>query len=326
MHRTVRAFFLGATFGAALAANVARADELYPSRAIRIVVPASVGTGIDAIARVLGQRMGQEWNVPVVVDNRAGASGNIGTAFVASSAPDGYTLLLTATLFVSNYTIYKSVAYDPIRDFVAVAPLATSVLALVSYPSAQASTAEKFVALAKARPGTIYYASPGAGTPHHLAMEMVKSAAGIDIVHVPYKGSAQAVQDVIGGQVAAMFLPVNVAMPLVESGKLTMLAAGSAQRSEFTPDVPSLSEALGVRDIATDFWYGLFVPARTPPAVVAALNAKVGSLLANPELVDTLRKLYIHPTGGSPADLDRIVRQDLVRYEKLVRETGIKLD
>jgi tripartite-type tricarboxylate transporter receptor subunit TctC len=198
----------------------AGAQEAWPAKPIRIVVPFTPGTGADILARTLGQRMGDDWKVGVVTDNRPGASGNIGTEAVATAAPDGYTLLMTANTIVLNRSLFKSIPYDPVKDFAPVAPLAIGRLALVTHPSVKAATVNEFVALARANPGTINYASPGNGTPHHLAMEVFRNATGITLVHVPYKGTAGAVQDLVGGQVGVMFLPVHVALPLVEAGKL----------------------------------------------------------------------------------------------------------
>ena len=309
-----------------LASGLAAAQETYPAKPVRIVVPFTPGTGIDILARSLGQKMGDDWKVGVVVENRPGASGNIGTEAVAKSAPDGYTLLMTASTFIMNRSLFKSIPYDPIADFAPVAPLAIGQLALVTNPSVKARTVKEFVALAKESPGAMTYGSPGNGTPHHLAMELLKATMGINLLHVPYKGTAGATQDLLGGQISAMFLPVHVALPLVTAGKLNMLAAGGTQRTAVTPDVPSLAEAVGVRDIDTDIWYGLFAPARTPPAVIGTLNRTVNKLLKNPEVADALEKQGLQPTGGTEEQLDRMTRTDLERWAKVVRDAKIQPD
>ena len=190
----------------------------------------------------------------------------------------------------------------------------------------KAKTVAEFIALAKANPGGLSYGSPGNGTPHHLAMELFKSKMGIDLLHVPYKGTAGATQDLLGGQINAMFLPVHVALPLVEAGKLTMLAAGGTQRSAVTPGVPSLAEATGVRDIDTDIWYGLYVPARTPAAIVAKLNGAMNTLLKSPEIADSLQKQGLVPTGGTSEQLAETTRTDLDRWVKVVRDAKIQPD
>ena len=310
----------------ALATGPALAQDTYPARPVKLVVPFTPGTGMDILARTLGQKMGDDWKVGVVVENRPGASGNIGTEAVAKSPPDGYTLLVTASTLVLNRSLLKSIPYDPIADFAPVVPLAIGQLALVTNPSVKARTVREFIALAKESPGAMSYGSPGNGTPHHLAMELFKANTGINLLHVPYKGTAGATQDLLGGQISAMFLPVHVALPLVTAGKLNMLAAGGTQRAFATPDIPSLAEATGIRDIDTDIWYALYAPARTPPAIIGTLNRTVNALLKNPEVADSLQKQGLQPTGGSPEQLDQITRTDLERWAKVVRDAKIQPD
>jgi tripartite-type tricarboxylate transporter receptor subunit TctC len=311
---------------AAFASTTAAAQEPYPSKPIKIVVPFTPGTGIDILARTLGQKMGDDWKATVLVDNRPGASGNIGTEAVAKSPPDGYTLLMTAATIVQNRSLFKTVPYDPIADFAPVAPLAIGRLALVTHPSVNGKTVQEFIALAKASPGKMNYGSPGNGTPHHLAMELFKSTTGINVVHVPYKGTAGAVQDLLGGQIQVMFLPVHVALPLVESGKLNMLAAGGTRRASATPNVPSLAEAAGVREIDTDIWYGLYAPARTPKDIVAKLNREMNALLRAPDVADALAKQGLQPTGGTAEQLDQMTKTDLERWTNVVRDAKIQAD
>jgi tripartite-type tricarboxylate transporter receptor subunit TctC len=310
----------------ALAIGAALAQDTYPVRPVKLVVPFTPGTGVDILARTLGHKMGDDWKVGVVVENRPGASGNIGTEAVAKSPPDGYTLLVTASTIVLNRSLFKSIPYDPIADFAPIAPLAIGQLALVTNPSVKAKTVKEFITLAKESPDVMSYGSPGNGTPHHLAMELFKAAAGIDLLHVPYKGTAGATQDLLGGQINAMFLPVHVALPLVKAGKLNMLAAGGTQRATVTPDIPSLAEATGIRDIDTDIWYGLYAPARTPPAIIGTLYRTVNALLKNPEVADSLQKQGLQPTGGTSEQLDQITRTDLERWAKVVRDAKIQPD
>lgn len=325
MHRELLASLAFAMIFASLA-GVAVAQESYPSKPIRIIVPFTPGTGIDILARTLGQRLGDEWKTAIVVENRPGASGNIGTEAVAKSPNDGYTLLMTANTIVLNRSLFKSIPYDPVSDFAPIAPLAIGRLALVVHPSVGVKTVNEFIALARRQPGRLNYGSPGNGTPHHLAMELFKSKTGIDVVHVPYKGSAGAVSDLVGGQIQAMFLPVHVALPFVESGKLDMLAAGGAERASATPKVPSLAEAAGVRDIDTDIWYALYAPAGAPAAVVNKLNGAMNALLKVPEVADSLAKQGLQPTGGTADALARLTSSDLERWSAVVREAGIHPD
>lgn len=307
-------------------AGIALAQDGYPGQPVKVIVPFTPGTGIDILARTLGQRIADDWKATIVVENRAGASGNIGTDAVAKAAPDGYTLLMTANTIVLNRSLFKSIPYDPVKDFAPVAPLAIGRLALVTHPSIDVKSVAEFVAKARTSPGKINYGSPGNGTPHHLAMELFKSTTGIDVVHVPYKGTAGAVQDLLGGQIGVMFLPVHVALTQVNAGKLVMLAAGGTQRAAATPNVPSLAEAVGVRDVDTDIWYGLYAPAGTPAGVIAKLNAAVNAQLKNTEVAELLGKQGLQATGGSSADLERITKTDLDRWAKVVRDAGIKAD
>ena len=310
----------------AASAAGAQAQESYPSRPIKLIVPFTPGTGIDILARTLGQKIGDDWNASVVVDNRPGASGNVGTEAVAKAPPDGYTLLTTASTIVLNRSLFKTIPYDPVKDFAPIAPLAVGRLALVINPSLPVKTAAEFIAYAKANPGKLFYGSPGNGTPHHLAMEVFKSSAGIEVTHVPYKGTAGAVQDLLGGQITVMFLPVHVAQPQVEAGKLKMLAAGGIQRASAAPNVPSLAEAAGVRDVDTDIWYGLYAPAGTPRDIVARLNTEVNRVLKDPATIDTLTKQGLQPLGGSPDELAKLTQSDLERWAKVVRDAKIQAD
>ena len=313
--------------GPALCAG-ASAQEAYPApgRSLRIIVPFSPATGIDILARTLGQKLGEHWKVGVVVDNRVGASGNIGTEAAAKSPPDGYTLLMTANTIVLNRSLFKKIPYDPIKDFAPVAPLAIASMALVTHPSLKAKSAADLIALAKASPGRINYGSPGNGTPHHLAMELFKNETGIVLTHVPYRGTGPAVTDLLGGQIGAMFLPIHVALPHVQGGKLDVLAAGSLQRTPVTPDVPSLAEATGVKNIDVDIWYAVYAPAGTPAEIVTRLNTEVNALLRQPDVRETLGKQGLAATGGTPDQLAQLTRNDLERWAKVVQAAKIEPD
>ena len=297
----------------------------YPNRPIRVIVPYTPGTGIDTLARVVGQKLSDRLKVAVVVDNRPGASGNIGTEAAAKAAPDGYTLLMTASTHVTNAALQASVPYDPVKGFTPIGPTAIGNLALVVHPSVPASSVKELVALANKEPGKLNYASPGSGTPHHLAMELFKLHFNVDLLHVPYKGTAGAVTDLLGGQVQVMFLPVHVALPQVQSGKLRMLAAGGAHRSPVTPNVPSLAEE-GVTDIDVDIWYALLAPPALPPEQVTILNTEVNAILRDPEVRDNLVKQGLNPLPGTPEDLARMIDTDLERWTRIVRAAKIKAD
>jgi tripartite-type tricarboxylate transporter receptor subunit TctC len=310
---------------ALFAPPAAQAQERYPSRPIRVIVPFTAGTGMDLLARTIGQKLSERLKVPVVVDNRAGASGNIGTEAVSKSAADGYTLLMTASTIVQNAALSRSVPYDPVRGFTPVGLAAIGNMALVVHPSVPAKSVTEFVALAKAQPGRLNYASPGSGTPHHLAMELFKLNFGIDIAHVPYKGTAGAVTDLLGGQLQAMFLPVHVALPHARAGKLRILAAGGSQRSPVTPELPSLAEE-GVRDIDVDIWYALFAPAALPRDIVSLLNTEMVAILTQSDVRDSLQKQGLNPVTGTPEELGKLVESDLERWTKVVRAAHISAD
>jgi tripartite-type tricarboxylate transporter receptor subunit TctC len=300
------------------------AQAQYPDRPVKVVVPFTPGTGIDILARVFAQKLQERLKTPVVVENRPGASGNIGTEAVAKAAPDGYTLLMTATTLVQSAVLHKRVPYDP-RALTPVGIAAIGNLALVAHPALPARSVAELVALARAQPGKLNYASPGNATPHHLAMELLKQHFGVQLVHVPYKGTAGAVADLLGGQVQLMFLPVHVALPQAQAGKLRMLASGGAQRAAATPEVPSLAEA-GVKEIDVDIWYALLGPAGLPRPVVALLSAELAAILAEPEVRAGLLKQGLSPLNGTPAELAKLIEADLERWGRVVREAKISVD
>src|SRR3954447_15916390 len=240
----------------------ARAVAQSPQHPIHLFVPFTAGTGPDLLARILGEELRQRWNQPVIVENKPGASGNIGTQQAARAAPDGQTLLVTVNTFVMNASLYRAIPYDPETSFVPIVEVATGVLALVVHPSLNVGSFAEFLAAARAKPGEINYASPGRGTPQHLAMELLKLTAQVDLTHIPYAGSAGAIKDLAGGHVSAMFLPVHTALPLVESGNIRILAVGSQTRAHQAPQVPTLAE-LGVTGFDVDLWYAVLAPAGT---------------------------------------------------------------
>ena len=258
-------------------------------RTITIVVPFTPGTGIDILARLLGEQIQKRWEQTVIIENKPGASGNIGSQQAARAEPDGHTLLMTVNTFVMNASLFKSLPYDPQKSFAPIIEVATGSLALVVHPSLAAATVSEFVAYAKARPDEINYASPGRGTPQHLAMELLKLNAGISLKHVPYSGSAGAVRDLVGGHVNAMFLPLHTALPLVADNQIRLLAVGSAARSAQAPDVQTLAEQ-GVSGFDVDLWYGLLAPAGTSPEIVARYNGVLNEILAQASVREALAK------------------------------------
>jgi tripartite-type tricarboxylate transporter receptor subunit TctC len=304
------------------AAGAAQAQ--YPNRPIKLVVPFTPGTGIDILARVFAQKLQERLKNPVVVENRPGASGNIGTEAVAKAPADGYTLLMTATTIVQSAVLNKSVPYDP-KAMTPIGLAAIGNLSLVAHPSVPAKSVAELVALAKAQPGRLNYASPGNATPHHLAMELLKLHFQVNLVHVPYKGTAGAVTDLLGGQIQLMFLPVHVALSQVKAGKLNMLTSGGAQRSPVTPSVPSLAEA-GVKDIDVDIWYALLGPAGLPREIVAQLNGELSAILRDADTRAGLLKQGLSPQTGTPAELAKLIETDLERWGRVVRDARISAD
>jgi tripartite-type tricarboxylate transporter receptor subunit TctC len=316
-----------AWLGAALLLPISlpAASQGYPDKPIRFIVPFTPGTGPDILARTLSEPMAKRLGEPIVVENKPGASGNIGTEQVATAAPDGYSLLFTVNTFSMAPALYKALPFDPVSDFTAVGEVAVGNLALVVNPALGVNSVAELVALAKSKPGVLNYASPGNGTPHHLAMELFKQRMGVDIVHVPYKGSAGAVTDVLANQVPMMFLPVHVALPYAKAGKLRILAVSGDKRSPLAPDLPTFKE-VGMPGFDVDLWYGLLAPAHTPPAIIARLNQEIAVALAQDDIRETLLKQGLIPVTSTPEALDALIRNDLVRWQGVVTQAKIKAD
>lgn len=308
--------------GALMTLALPQATAQVPGRPITIVVPFSPGTGIDILARALGAELSQRWGQPVIVDNKTGASGNIGTQFAARAVPDGNTVLMTAKPFVVNVSLFKSIPYDPVKSFEPIIKIATGSIVLAVHPSVPATSVQEFIRYAKAHPGEINYGSPGFGTPHHLGMELFKQAAGINLVHIPYKGTAGVVSDLIGNHVSAMFLPTHVALPFAEDKQIRILGVASKQRVPAAPDVPTLAEQ-GMPSVEVDLWFALLAPAGTPEDVVKRYNAIFNEFLHEPHMVSELAKQGLNVAGGSPEVLRELIAQDLVRWQKVIQSAGI---
>ena len=308
---------------AALSTNLAA--QGYPSKPIRYVVPFPPGGATDTLARVIGAKLSDAWGVPVVVENRPGAGGNVGTDLVAKSAPDGHTLLMAVNSHAINASLYSKLPYDPIKDFVPVILVATTPNVLVVNPSVPANSVQELIALAKARPGTLTFASAGAGSGAQLAGELFKALAKVDLTHVPYKGAAPAMTDLVGGQVSMSFIVYPVASPQIQAGKLRTLAVTSLGRSSLVPNVPAISEA-GLTGFDVVSWFGTLVPAGTPPAVVSRLNAEIGRSLQAPDVKEKMNAQGLELRGGTPAQLDAFIKADWDVWDKLIKSLGIRLD
>jgi len=309
----------------ALAWAAAAQAQGWPTQPVKIVVPFSPGTGMDILARTVGPKLAEMWGQPVVVDNRPGASGNLGANQVAKSAPDGYTLVMGASTLIINKTLYKDMLYDPIADLEPIGLAANASLLLVAHPKLGITTAGDLIAQAKAKPGVLVYGSPGIATPHHMAMELFKARAGIDIVHIPFSATGPAVTQLLGGEVPIMFLPVHVAIAHVKAGKLVALAAGGAKRHPLAPDVPTLAE-LGLRNANTDIWYALWAPARTPTAIVNRIDTDMQKALAMPDVREALAKQGMQELTSSPAELRALMEADVVRWAEVVKAAGIRAE
>ncbi|HEX8165365.1 MAG TPA: tripartite tricarboxylate transporter substrate binding protein [Beijerinckiaceae bacterium] len=319
---TLRSFVRAAAVLLAAFTLAPAAAQRLSDRTIFIVVPFTPGTGIDVLARLVGEELRQRWNQPVVVENKPGASGNIGTQAASRAEPDGHTIMMTVNTFVMNASLFKSLPYDPVRSFESIVEVATGALALAVHPSVPAKSVKELIASAKAKPGEIDYASPGRGTPQHLAMELFKLTAGVDLKHVPYTGSAGAVKDLVGGHVKAMFIPVHTVLPLAQDGQVRVLAIGSDRRSPMAPNVPTLAEE-GVAGFDVDLWYGLLAPAGTPKEIVQRYNAAVNEILGTPRVREALEKQGLVAVGGPPERFGDLVRKDLDRWARVVKDAGI---
>ena len=305
----------------ALFALGAAAQE-YPARPVRIIVPSPPGGGTDIVARVLAQHFARSFGQQFFVENKPGAGNMIGIEAVARSAPDGYTLLMTASTLALNSVLFKKVPYDPVRDFAPITLTATAPNVLLVHPSVPAQSLAEFIALAKAKPGALSYGTPGIGTSPHLSMELLKSMAGIDLQHVPYKGTAAAVTDVIGGQIAATFANALTAKPQVDAGRVRALAITGPRRIEALPGVPPVAEA-GVPGYEAMQWYGLLAPAGTPAAIVARLNGEALKALRSAEMKERLAADGAEPLGGSPAEFAALIRRELDKWTRVARAAGI---
>jgi tripartite-type tricarboxylate transporter receptor subunit TctC len=309
----------------ALCTSPAAFAQDYPARPVHIIVPYTPGTGADILARLLGPKLGERWKVGVPTENKPGATGNIGADFVAKAAPDGHTLLFVATSFGTTPALQKSLPFDPVKSFEPVALVATSGLVVVTHPQVAASSMKELIALAKRQPGKMHYSSPGNGGPQHLAMELIKLETGMDIVHVPYKGAAGALADVVGGHVEATIAAVQTAHPHVQSGRLRALAIMSAERSPAYPDVPTMKEQ-GLSDLEVETWYAAFAPANTPLQIVQKLNSDINAVLRDAQIREAIEKQGMTPVGGTPQRLGDLVRNELPRWNRVVSAAGIKAD
>jgi tripartite-type tricarboxylate transporter receptor subunit TctC len=321
IHRLGR--LLAAAVIAVLAVAGAQAQE-YPKRPIKVVIAFPPGGPTDFVGRLLAEKLRELLGQPLIIENKAGANGAIGADFVAKSAPDGYTLFLTTSGAVTiTPNLRTDTPYDTLRDFAPISRVVNVNEVLAVRPDLGANSATDLVAMAKAKPGTLAFASTGIGSPPHLALELFQAAAGVKFVHVPYRGAAPAITDLLGGQVIAMFADAPVLLPHIQGGKLKPLAVAAAQRNPVLPDVPTLAEQ-GYADTIADNWYGLLAPAKTPPAIIAKLNAALRAAFADPAVRQKLVAVGAVPAPTTSDEFARFLREELARWGKVIREKGIK--
>ncbi len=316
----------GLILAASVAAPFAGAADAYPAKPITVIVPFAAGGTTDILARVIGQALNKELHQPVIVDNRAGAGGNIGAALAAKAAVDGYTLFMgTVGTHAINQSLYKKLPYDPIKDFAPLTRVAMVPNLLVANPGKPYKTVKELIAYAKANPGKVNFGSSGSGSSIHLSGELFNALAKVQMVHVPYKGSAPAVSDLLGGQIDIMFDNMPSAIQHVRAGKLRPLAVTTARRSPELPDVPTIAEA-GVPGYEATSWFGLFAPAGTPAPVVAKLNGALVKVLAEPEVKKKLAEQGAEPYSEKPEQFAEFIRKETAKWSKVVKDSGASAD
>jgi tripartite-type tricarboxylate transporter receptor subunit TctC len=323
MHRSLKVVAI-ASFVATIAAGSAPA-QTYPNRPVRVIAPFTTGSAADSLARVLGQKLTDVWGQQMVIDNRIGANGMIGTEAVAKAPPDGYTILLNNISLAINPALYSKMPYNTLADFVPVSLTAAILLALVVHPSLPVHSVNELVALARARPGQLNYASGGNGSAQHLPMEMLRVATAINLVHVPYKGLGPAFNDVLGGQVPVMFAGVSNVVPYMQSKRLRVIAVGSAKRTPALPEVPTVAEA-GIPGFNFDAWTGYLAPSGTPKEIVAKLHADITRTLGARDVQEKLVALGFDLVGGNSDEFAALMRNDITRLAKLIKDSGIHAD
>lgn len=306
-------------------ASLTGASAQAPGRPITFVVPYTPGSGPDIMARVIGEELQKMWDQPVVVDNKPGASGNIGAQFVARATPDGNTIMMTTNPFTANISLLKNVPYDPVTSFTPIIEVGVGALALAIHPSLPVNSTAEFIAYVKAHPGEVNYGSPGVGTPHHLAMELFKLTAGVQMTHVPYRGSAGATSDLLGGHVQAGFQAIHVILPMAKAGQVKLLGLASKERVKVAPDLPTLQEE-GLKDFEVDLWYGILAPAGTPGEAVTHYNTAINEILRRPDIVEKLGKQGLTVVGGSPRQLADFIAKDMTKWQGVVKGAGISAE
>ena len=295
----------------------------YPNKPVRMVVPYAAAGPTDTLARIVANKFSELWGQQVIVDNRPGANSIVGTEIVARAQPDGYTLLVALPAFAINPTMYPKLSYDTLRDFAPVSMMGTAGYVIIVNPSLPVKSVKDLVTYAKARPGQLSFGSGGAGSPAHLAIELLKQKAGIDMEHVPYKGGAPALLDLVAGRIHVMANPIGSSMPFVKAGKLRAIAVSSEKRSRIIPDLPTVAEA-GISGYRVSTWYGIFAPAKTSSSVVQFIAKSLSAALADPEVDKRFTAFAVEPVGDSPAAFSKFVREEIKDWGELIRSANIK--
>ncbi|MCX7160895.1 MAG: tripartite tricarboxylate transporter substrate binding protein [Proteobacteria bacterium] len=321
MHTALRA----AVAGLALLLAPPAGAQAYPDKPVRIIVPFPPGATIDFLARLLAQKLGEDWGVNVFVENKSGAGGIVGIDAAAKSMPDGYTFVCVANSFAANPVLRKDLPYDTFKDLAPVTLVGVTPHVLVAFPALPANTVTELVAYAKQQPGKVTYASFGSGTTPHLAGETLKSMAGIDIVHVPYRGQIPALADVMAGQVSMTFGNLPDVMPQVAARKLKALAIATLKRSALAPELPTLGEA-GLPGFTSDSWFGIAAPAKTPPAAVRKMQTQVADILRRPDVKSRLHTAGVEPSGNTPEQFGTFLQEQMAKYAAIIKAAGIKAE
>jgi tripartite-type tricarboxylate transporter receptor subunit TctC len=318
LNKIFQGFVLGAIGATACA-------QPYPSKPLRIIVPYAPGGGVDIVARTLGQELTRRLGQQIVIENKTGAGGNIGSDAVAKATPDGYTLLIASPANAVNPSLYSKMPFNPVRDLAPVALIAIVPAVLLASPALPVKSVKELIALAKAKPGTLNFGSGGSGTTEHLAGEMLNAQAGIDMLHVPYKGGAAVLPDLISGQISLFFVNQLFALPYVKAGTVKALGVASDERSPALPDVPTFAEN-GYADFRVSVWYGIMAPAATPKAIVAQLNREINAALASPEMKERLQTMSAKALPGTSADFAAFFADEMTRWARVVKASGAKAD
>jgi tripartite-type tricarboxylate transporter receptor subunit TctC len=322
MRMPIRSFGVVLAAAMVLAPGVASA-QTYPVKAVRIVVPFQSGGSVEPLVRLVAQKLTGAFGRPVTIENRPGAGGMVGTEYVARSPADGYTLLATPSAFVMNAALYNNASYDPVKDFAAVAALASYPLLLVCHPSLPVPSVKALAALAKAQPGDLNYSSGGLGTSNHIAAELFGYMTGVRLTHVPYKGGGPALTALVGGEVHIMFVASQTAVPLLKSGRLRVLAVSTAKRSQFLPHVPTIAEA-GVPGYEVNSWSALLAPAGTPAEVVKTINTETGKGLKQADAAEILEKQGLELSPGTPEEVAAMISSEFAKWTRVIKTMGIK--